>query len=272
MATIKEDTIDDQRIGIDAGGLRRVRSFKFAGLLHGPNDDPLGEAYRMLQDRGIDYGEPHPVLNTISVVNIDGGHWNRTMTQAKLLVTYGVPQTGELSGQMSVTIVTSTARQLVRYDHLGNLITVEYVPGGAGAAVTSIGEVPKLVSHLILEFQYERGDPPPLDLAGTTNSTAWQGKAAGQWVCRECLSSRIMARTLWRTKASFEYDPQYWDKAAIYRDIFTGQIPKDVDPVVFTANSGNGWKREQVYDTYDFNSLNLPQIYPVDTSFNGSGF
>src|SRR5688500_16845580 len=108
--SIKAVTIAGHSIAENADEPARGRAFKFSQLTHGPCQDPLAEAMGMLNDRDIAYGKPHNVIPGISVVDIFGEHSNRTPTQARFLVTYGVPQTGELGGQMKVTVVTSTSR------------------------------------------------------------------------------------------------------------------------------------------------------------------
>jgi hypothetical protein len=272
MALMKSNVIFGQRIKRDENGPRRVHVHTFSGLLTGADHDPLAEAYGMLVDYGADYGEPHPIIPGLYVIDIDGETYNNTPSQAKFVVTYGQPQWGSIN-QMVITITTSVGRRMVRFDKYGYPITVNYTPGGTGLpavigdfAIKSgsvIGEVPKLEAHTVVEYEFENGDPPPRGLAGSVSTAKWNGAAKWLWACREVTARKMVATTNWRIKYAFEYDPDGWHKVSIYRDPLTSLIPVDVDPVVITAAEGNGWFRPEVNDFWDFNQLTpkLPEVW-----------
>jgi hypothetical protein len=222
-----------------------------------------GQAGQYVADNfNIRYMQPHPTISGIYVRTIEAKSFNRSLTDVVVTASYRTPQ---FFGTSDTIIRFSSTTKDVQYsvDNKGKPIQVTYTPSSGGGQIQQIVQLTEPYAYMILEFEFSSYVPPTipfLQAANTLNSAPWQGGAINTWWFRETTGEYNIFRGEYRIVYRFEYDPLTHLAVGAYRDP-DGYIPTDTANVDYTKPSGNGWVRTTRRGTYDFNQLNLPNVF-----------
>ena len=263
MIQITEDLVLGARFTLDRAGGVLLRLFEVTGLT--PGRDTLAQA-ALAQDQTTGtriprYGEPHPGVAGLFVVNVEADPVKNSRTAARVKVRYASPEVQSVPNAVRVAITGTGRSKLVSRDpNSGSPLLVKYTDP-SGNVLQEFLQVPALSPNTVLEFT--RQEPKsPLKLSTqfrrTVNSSPWQGGDARTWLCRAIDATSLSNLTRYEVKYVFEYDPDGWELLEYWSDPFTGKIPDDVQLAV---GNDRGIAKVLPYATADFSQLGLPNAF-----------
>lgn len=237
--------------------------FYIEGLTPGPGT--LLQAETVLNTNltpSVVFGGGHPSSPLLVVDDIFPEPWKNSDTQARVTVTY---HPYSIINQPVITLTSQSRVMTSSYDYQGNPIVVTYTPpaagGAAGTPIKTIGQVSWDKTFAILEIDRIEYPDPTSKLAyqDVLNSDFYFGQKPGTWKMKTIKIKRVFFSAGFQVSYLLEYDPKTHIKTAVYRDQFSGFIPKDVntnpDP---TKQTGNGWTNVQMNNALPFSALQLP--------------
>lgn len=199
-----------------------------------------------------DYGDAHPSISGLQVVDIDAQPVEGKYSEALVTVTYRRPSASQKADPTddnatpSRGLAASLVQKIANRDSAGNLVTVTH---DGDTQVAQFGVDRPVV---VLTFARREKNMPltrALTYVGKLNSSSWGGLAA-----RTCLMTNIRAESFddgetWDVSYEVYHDPDGWDIEVFYR--LGNGLPADgLTPTV-------GIKTVQVVGTENFSSLNL---------------
>lgn len=251
MGTVsKSDMIQGSRVRRSADGWEAVRTFAVTAL----TGDPDARLYDAATSTGIpDYGDAHPEITGIQVVDIEAAPIVDNDTQAIVTVFYRKPTPVDRADPTNDdetpirSISASLVEKISNRDNTGTLVTVT---DGSDVQVAQFS-----VQRPVMVLTFERREtnfPKARALAyvGMLNSSTFDTDFAAKTL----LMTNISAETrdngdTWYVRYEMYYDPDGWDLEVFYR------LPNGLPPDGLTTNVG--FKTIQVLDTANFSSLNL---------------
>jgi hypothetical protein len=256
MSVIK-DLIADHTITRTADGFETERVY-MVEVRGGLAETKL---YNALTTAGVpQYNDPHPTLPDVRVTRIQArpatGHSPNTF---RVVVTYTIPEADDalseaeddLATSGKVTFNTSLASEKTWFDINGDFLTVRW-RGGTIVTVYKEAEVQR--PQLEVAFRRVETSAPKseiLNYLGKVNSGPWSGFPAKTWLCTRIDADQEKAGKF-EVDYGFSYRPETW-RLEVIANLTAEQIaelPPDVE-------SANGYQLYDVYQTADFNQLNL---------------
>lgn len=227
----------------------------------GLGPEVIFNAYQQLVAFGIDINQPHPVVFDAFVTDIEPGAISNDVVHFR--VTYK-----QYEFPLSVIEVNSSVAQ-VETDKAsdGTLVTVEYTYPSDYEWNADLQGVTKTQTGLLSKIQPEPAISitrrefilgidlvsKKLTFEGSVNEAGWElepGAAPGQWLCTS-IGGRSQDNGLtYDVTYTFQFRSDTWAETARFIDPGTGQAPADLV-------DGTGFKSVPIYDTADFNLLNL---------------
>jgi hypothetical protein len=263
MIQITEDLVLAARFTLDHSGGSLLRLFEVTGLT--PGRDTLAQgaaAFDGNSGSGIPrYGDPHPAVPGLFVVEIDAEPIKNSRTGAHVKVKYAAPEASSVPNVVRIAIGGSSRSKLIsRNPADGSPLMVKYTDP-AGNVLQEFLQVPVLGANTLLTFTRQEATSP-LRLSRrfrrTVNASPWQGGDAKTWLCRAIDGSSLGNLTRYEVKYVFEYDPDGWERLEYYVDPYTGKIPDDAQT---SSNNDKGIAKVLPYALSDFNQLGLPNAF-----------
>ena len=132
-------------------------------------------------------------------------------------------------------------------------------------------EIPIISGGLLLKFtRREPVAPPILSIRRKTNSGPWQGLGGGLWICWNVTARNIVGvgslfpgggyEVCYNFLSADDLDSPLagFTLVSYFKDSHTGKQIPDADP---TDGTNNGYTIIRPYGSFDFTSLNLPNVY-----------
>lgn len=257
MATTVKDIIEGASVSRTPEGINATRIFQVSEL----SGNPTAILFNALITSGIpQLGDPHP-----SVPNVNAVDFNVTPNgekQAIVSVIYKPPIfENKVSSDAEVTQIEvgSTVQSVeTNFDVDGNELVVEHkeLAGtvlAEDAIKPQLATVEKQIPMTLLRLsRRELGDPlfKSRTFVGTVNDKPFINDPAKFWLCTGIQGANIDGGKNYNVVYEFQRNPDTWGTRIIVINSETGRPPT---PLV----EGEGFKDVEVYETTDFNQLNL---------------
>lgn len=262
MPQITEDLVLGARYRYDKTGAMLLRLFDVSGLT--PGRDTLAQAAAATDSAtGIRiprYGDPHPAVPGLYVLDIEANPVSNSRTAAAVKVQYGTPEAGSVPNAVRVLIHGTGRYKQVSQLPDGSPIVVKYTDPDGNILEDRL-QIPVLSPNTVLEFIRQELTSPlrrSVQFRRTVNASPWQGGAAQTWLCRAMDGSSLGNLSRYEVRYQFEYDPDGWSRLEYFQDRYTGKIPDDVHP---SDDNDQGIAKILPYASRDFAQLGLPNAF-----------
>lgn len=260
MGVSNIDIIDGSRARSDRKGWAEVTRVATITGLSGSASGMFDAAQDALTAYGVDAGDRHPVhtllvLDEISWEAIAPDGFRATLTYRRLEgQSSGEPDTPEAT---QIDVGSSLTSQQVNTNKNGVELTLAHLSPPDGETGTIVATVSAQLPQTNLTFRRRETSSPgniSKDYVGKINLAGWDGDPTaqeGQWMCTAIRGTSNDNMATWDVTYEFAYNIDGWNPWVYWRDS-KGKIP-DLDDLTVDV----GYYQASIYDTANFNNLNL---------------